>query len=182
MQKLSGAVEAVSGFANGNIPNPTYLDVLGGKTGFIETVALYYKDDLLYEDIIKYFLLHIDPFDNEGQFYDRGESYTPNIFYKNNNEKDMAERVIRELESKLDKNILVNVIPLINFYTAEDYHQDYAENNTIKYCAYREASGRDGFLEKTFQGKSYDKLISNTNNKSDYNQVENNQSTNNKKY
>jgi peptide methionine sulfoxide reductase msrA/msrB len=60
-----------------------------------------------------------------------------------------------------DKKIAVSVLPFKNFFAAEEYHQNYAEENTLKYCAYRESSGRDEFLEKYFNGKTWEQLVNN---------------------
>ena len=96
------------------------------------------------------------------RFYDRGESYQPVIFFRSEEERLVVERAIRELDAAkiFLKPVAVRVLPYTNFYTAEEYHQDYAEENTLKYCAYRESSGRDAFLEKYLGGKSWTELVS----------------------
>ena len=164
LQKAHGVVEVVSGYAGGTLVNPKYSDVTSETSGHRESVEVYYDDKVTsYEDLVHYHLMHIDPTDGGGQFYDRGESYEPVIFYQNEDEKKIVDNAIQELnEVKIfDKSSAVKVLPYKNFYTAEEYHQNYAEENTLKYCAYRESSGRDAFLEKYFGNKSWGELIGN---------------------
>lgn len=162
LQKAAGVVEVVSGYAGGSVVNPTYSDVTSEKSGHREAVEIYYDaKSTTYEALVRYHLMHIDPTDGDGQFYDRGESYQPVIFYGSEEERLVAERALRELdEAKIfDQPVAVKVLPYKNFYTAEVYHQNYAEENTVKYCAYRESSGRDAFLKKYFGTKSWEELI-----------------------
>lgn len=164
LQKAPGVVEVVSGYAGGTLANPTYADVTSEKSGHREAVEVYYDGKVTtYENLVRYHLMHIDPTDGGGQFYDRGESYQPVIFYASDEEKSTAMRAIRELDASkvLPKPVAVRLLPYTNFYTAEEYHQNYAEENTVKYCAYRESSGRDAFLEKYFGGKTWEELVGN---------------------
>lgn len=162
LQKATGVAEVVSGYAGGHVVNPSYSDVTSETSGHREAVEIYYDGkSTTYEALVRYHLMHIDPTDGGGQFYDRGESYQAVIFYGSEEERLVAERALRELdEAKIfDKPVAVRVLPYKNFYTAEEYHQNYAEDNTIKYCAYRESSGRDVFLKKYFGTKSWEMLV-----------------------
>ncbi|MGB4942781.1 MAG: peptide-methionine (R)-S-oxide reductase MsrB [Candidatus Moraniibacteriota bacterium] len=162
LQKAEGVIEVVSGYAGGTVVNPTYSDVTSEKSGHREAVEIYYDGKrTTYENLVHYYLMHIDPTDDGGQFYDRGESYQAVIFYGSEEERLVAEQALRELdEAKIfDKPVAVRVLPYKNFYTAEEYHQNYAEENTIKYCAYRESSGRDTFLKKYFGMKTWEELV-----------------------
>lgn len=162
LQKAPGVVEVVSGYSGGHVENPTYSDVTSEQSGHREAVEVYYDDSVTnYEALIHYYLMHIDPTDAGGQFYDRGESYQAVIFYATDEERMIAEQAIKELNDAkvFDKPVAVKVLPYKNFYTAEEYHQNYAEENTVKYCAYRESSGRDTFLRKYFGDKSWEQLI-----------------------
>jgi peptide methionine sulfoxide reductase msrA/msrB len=162
LQKAPGVVEVVSGYAGGHVENPTYGDVTSEQSGHREAVEVYYDDtQTSYEKLVQYHLMHIDPTDAGGQFYDRGESYQAVIFFQTPEEKMTADRVIRELDDAkvFEKPIAVRVLPYTNFYSAEEYHQNYAEENTVKYCAYRESSGRDAFLQRYFGGKSWAELV-----------------------
>lgn len=162
LQKAPGVVEVVSGYAGGNAVNPTYSDVTSEKSGHREAVEIYYDGKITsYENLVRYHLMHIDPTDGGGQFYDRGESYQAVIFFGSEEERFIAERAIRELNDAkvFEKPVVVKLLPYKNFYPAEEYHQNYAEENTIKYCAYRESSGRDAFLKKYFGTKSWAELV-----------------------
>lgn len=161
LQKAPGVVEVVSGYAGGHVENPTYGDVTSEQSGHREAVAVYYDDTVTnFERLVQYHLMHIDPTDAGGQFYDRGESYQAVIFYTTDEERSIVEKSLQELNDAkvFDKPLAVKVLPYTNFYTAEEYHQNYAEENTVKYCAYRESSGRDAFLQKYFGGKTWEQL------------------------
>ncbi len=162
LQKAPGVIEVVSGYAGGHIENPTYGDVTSEQSGHREAVVVYYDDTVTnFERLVQYHLMHIDPTDAGGQFYDRGESYQAVIFYTTDEERSIVEKSLQELSDAkvFDTPLAVKVLPYKNFYTAEEYHQNYAEENTVKYCAYRESSGRDAFLKKYFGSKSWEELI-----------------------
>ncbi|PJA85312.1 MAG: peptide-methionine (S)-S-oxide reductase, partial [Candidatus Moranbacteria bacterium CG_4_9_14_3_um_filter_45_14] len=145
LQKAPGVREVVSGYAGGTVVNPTYSDVTSEKSGHREAVEIYYDGDITtYENLVHYHLMHIDPTDAGGQFYDRGESYQAVIFYTSEEERLVAERNLQALNNAqiFSKPVAVKILPYKNFYSAEEYHQNYAEENTVKYCAYRESSGR----------------------------------------
>ena len=161
IQKAPGVVEVISGYAGGTLENPTYADVTSEKSGHREAVVVYYDETVTsYENLVRYHLMHIDPTDAGGQFYDRGESYQPVIFYEQDAERMVAEQALKELDEAgiFQAKVAVRVLPYTNFYTAEEYHQNYAEENTLKYCAYRESSGRDAFLKKYYGSKSWEEL------------------------
>ncbi len=155
MEKLPGVHEAISGYAGGKDPNPTYETYL--RKGHIEAVQVYYDPKKLsYEDILTYFLRHIDPTDSGGQFADRGEGYRTAIFYANDEEKRTAEKVLRAWaqSGKFKSPIAVQIRPFTGFYPAEEYHQGYYEKNAGHYQRYRVGSGREGFLKDTWREKS----------------------------
>lgn len=133
LRAISGVVNAVSGYSGGTKTDPTYSDHGDHR----EAVEVSYDPNLVtYKKLCQFFLDHIDPTDSNGQFYDRGESYKTAIYYKNDDEKTIAEGLIQELqESGLypNESILVQVLPATAFYPAESYHQEYAKkirNNT----------------------------------------------------
>lgn len=112
----------------------------------------YDESQVSFKKLCQFFLDHIDPTDAGGQFYDRGESYRTAIYYKNNEEKTVAESLIAELEdSKLfaPLEITVQILPEGLFYQAEDYHQDYADKNITHYTNYAKGSGRVQFISDT---------------------------------
>ena len=147
LRKVEGVLEVISGYTGGDSANPTYEN----HTGHKEAVKVVYDSSkVTFKKITQFFLDHIDPTDEGGQFFDRGSSYTTAIFYKNADEKLTAESLIKELEdSKLyDKPISVQVLSEAPFYTAEEYHQNYASKNPSHYYAYKDGSGRTEFQAK----------------------------------
>ncbi|MGC9553421.1 peptide-methionine (S)-S-oxide reductase MsrA, partial [Vibrio metoecus] len=93
MEKLPGVVNVVSGYAGGNVDNPTYKQVSSGKTGHIESIQVTFDPKVVsYEQVLDNFFRHIDPTDNQGSFVDRGEQYRPAIFYHNAEQLDVAKR------------------------------------------------------------------------------------------
>lgn len=152
LRNLSGVLEVVSGYSGGDLTNPTYEDVVTETTGHREVVQVTYDPDMLsYRQLLQFFLDHIDPTDPGGQFADRGESYTPAIFYATPAEHETALSVLAELDASgiYDAPHAVAVLPRAPFYPAEDYHQDYAGKNPLHYDLYRRGSGREGFVQKT---------------------------------
>jgi peptide methionine sulfoxide reductase msrA/msrB len=153
-EKLIGVKSVISGFSGGNKKNPSYEDVSGGRTTHREVVQVTYDDSLVsYERLLEVFWQNIDPTDNKGQFVDRGFQYSPGIFYHTKNQEKLAKDSLKKLVAlkKFKKKIRTPIIEYKNFYAAEDYHQDYYKKNIIsktKYKYYRNASGRDQFLEK----------------------------------
>ncbi len=149
LEKLSGVKSVVSGYSGGQGLNPTYQDY--DKTGHIEVVEVTYDPSVItYERLLDEFLKKIDPTDDGGQFCDRGPAYRPAIFYKDEEQKKIIERVKENLEKsgKLKKPVSVEIIIASPFYPAEEYHQDYYKKNPLKYKFYRFNCGRDQTLEK----------------------------------
>ena len=153
-EKLDGVIEVISGYTGGTVVNPTYEQVSSGNTGHIESIKVIYDpSNVTYADLLNYFWKHVDPTDGEGQFVDRGGQYVSAIFYANEAEKKLAEASKKALEASnvFTKPIATKILPLADFYKAEEYHQDYYDRNPIRYKWYRHGSGRDKFLEKTWK-------------------------------
>lgn len=152
-EKVDGVIEAISGYTGGQVKNPTYKQVSAGGTGHIESVKVIYDPaKVSYEKLLDYFWQHVDPTDPGGQFVDRGSQYRSAIFYANDTEKRLAEQSKQRLSAtgRFNKPIVTDILPLGEFYPAEDYHQDYYKKNPIRYNWYRYGSGRDQFLKKTW--------------------------------
>ncbi|AGW12235.1 putative methionine-R-sulfoxide reductase/methionine-S-sulfoxide reductase [Megalodesulfovibrio gigas DSM 1382 = ATCC 19364] len=152
-EKIPGVLEANSGYAGGTEPNPAYTDVSAGRTGHLEAVQVVYDpQQLSYADLVEHFWRTIDPTDAGGQFVDRGAQYTTAIFTASDQEREIAERSKRALAAsgRFSKPIVTAILPLDRFWPAEAYHQNFHVANPVRYCAYREGSGRDQFLEKTW--------------------------------
>lgn len=150
MRKAYGVTSVTSGYSGGSTDSPTYESHRGHK----EVILVSYDDvQISYKKLLQFFIDHIDPTDNGGQFADRGESYMAAIFYEGDNERSIAEAVIKELNESgvYVKKADVQIFPRKEFYKAEEYHQNYAEKNPTHYMMYREGSGRESFVAKTCQ-------------------------------
>jgi peptide methionine sulfoxide reductase msrA/msrB len=167
-EKVDGVIEAVSGYTGGEMANPTYKQVSAGGTGHIEAIRVTYDPDKVsYSQLLDVFWRHIDPTDAGGQFVDRGDQYRSAIFFASEEERQMAESSKQALAAsgRFDRPVVTEILPLGEFYKAEDYHQDYYKKNPIRYNWYRSGSGRDQFLANTWAGeetKLDQKISSNT--------------------
>jgi peptide methionine sulfoxide reductase msrA/msrB len=153
-EKVNGVVEAISGYTGGHKENPTYEEVSSGTTGHLESVQVLYDPKIVtYEELLDYFWRHVDPTDPGGQFVDRGPQYRSAIFYSDDTQKRLAEAFKTALENsgRFDKPIVTEILPLTQFYKAEEYHQDYYRKHPLRYKFYRYNSGRDQFLKKTWR-------------------------------
>ena len=140
---LNGVVKIISGFSGGDEANPTYEEVKKQLTGHRETIKVEYDETKIsYKEILDMFLNNIDPFDGEGQFIDRGLSYSPAIFYTNNEEKQQAIESIKIIEKSYNKMCKVAILPYKNFYPAEEYHQNFHIKNPEKIKQEFAVSGR----------------------------------------
>ncbi|MAG47021.1 methionine sulfoxide reductase [archaeon] len=145
--------KAISGYTGGSEENPKYSEVASGQTSHFEAVQVYYNPkEISYKDLLEIFWRQIDPTDNEGSFVDRGSQYRSAIFYHNEEQKQFAEISKAELQNsnKFNKQIVTEILPLKEFYQAEEYHQDYHTKNPVRYKFYRFNSGRDQYRDKTW--------------------------------
>ncbi len=150
VKEAPGVLSVTSGYSGGETDNPTYENHKGHR----EVVLVAYDDEKTsYKKLLQFFIDHIDPTDDGGQFADRGESYRTAIYFENDEEKAIAEAVLTELDEShvYDKPHAVDVLPRKPFYKAEDYHQDYANKNPTHYNLYRVGSGREAFVNRTCQ-------------------------------
>jgi len=143
-EKKLGVIGVVSGYAGGKVVNPTYKQVSKGNTGHIEAVEITYDANIVtYEELLTYLYTHIDPLDGGGQFCDRGYQYKSAIFPVNEKETKIAQKVTKWAYKQLKKEIKTKLLPYINFYSAEGYHQDYYKKNPLRYNYYKYSCGRD---------------------------------------
>ncbi len=153
---LKGVSDVVSGYAGGpkrEIP-PSYEEVSAGNSGFKEAVEITYDPAIVtYDHLLEIFWRNVDPFDEQGQFCDKGSQYVAAIFYNGDAERLLAEASLKKVEDKFSRSVATQVVPRTTFYAAEDYHQDYYKNNSVRYKLYRNGCGRDNTLEKLW-GKS----------------------------
>ncbi|MDB5047031.1 MAG: methionine-R-sulfoxide reductase [Fibrobacteres bacterium] len=156
-EKVQGVSAVLSGYSGGDEVNPTYEQVGSGRTGHAESVeVLYDPAKVSYATLLEVYWRSMNPTDAGGQFADRGKQYRPAIFTRNAEQKRLAEESKAKLAAsgKFSKPIVVEITPFKAFYPAEEYHQDYYKKDPGHYHAYRQGSGRQGFLEKTW-GKDY---------------------------
>jgi peptide methionine sulfoxide reductase msrA/msrB len=154
-EKVEGVVDVISGYTGGRIVNPTYEQVSAGGTGHVEAAKVVYDpSQVTYAQLLQVFWRHVDPTDSGGQFVDRGSQYRSVIFFSSDQERSLAEASKQRLAAsgRFGKPLATEILPLGDFYPAEDYHQDYYKKNPLRYRYYRYTSGRDQFLEKAWAG------------------------------
>ncbi|EKF56269.1 peptide methionine sulfoxide reductase [Galbibacter marinus] len=138
--QLEGVLKVTSGYTGGHLKNPTYKQVLTGSTGHAEACNIVFDPSVIsYDELLEAFFLSHDPTQLNRQGNDVGTQYRSAIFYHNNSQKEKAEYYINTLTQQLiyNKPIVTQVNPFTKFYIAEDYHQQYYENNPNQsYCQY----------------------------------------------
>lgn len=136
--QLNGVTSVVSGYSGGKIKNPTYKEVCTGKTGHAEVCQLTYDLDVItLKEILEVFFQTHDPTTLNRQGADIGTQYRSAVFYHNESQKEIAEEIISELNKAgvWSSPIVTEVTAFSIFYPAEDYHQEYFENNSDQpYC------------------------------------------------
>lgn len=135
MSRVYGVYDVTSGYANGNTENPTYEQVVRENTGHAETVHVKYDPDRVdLEKLLTYYFKIIDPTLLNQQGNDRGKQYRTGIYYTNEADRAIIDRVMAKEQERYDDLIVTEVEPLNNFTLAEEYHQDYLEKNPNGYC------------------------------------------------
>jgi len=148
--KLEGVLSTTSGYIGGTVANPTYEQVSAGNTGHAEAVEVVYDPAMVdYDTLLEVFWRNIDPLDAAGQFCDRGSQYRSAIFYLDEAQKKAAEASLEALQSsgRLPGSIRTQVVMATEFHPAEAYHQNYYQENPLRYKLYRWGCGRDNRLE-----------------------------------
>ena len=162
---LDGVIDVVSGYAGGDIENPSYEEVTTGTTGHIETVQITFNSEIIsYSDLLEVFWRQIDPTDGGGSFVDRGSQYQNAVFYHDDDQKKTAEASIKQLEDsgRYNRPIVTELREFTNFYIAEDYHQDYYKISPVNYKFYRMNSGRDQYRDRVWgDDKDYNPTAAN---------------------
>lgn len=137
-QMLKGVEKVESGYAGGVMENPSYERVSGGDTGHAEVIRVTYNPAIIsYEDLLTVFFGSHDPTTPNRQGADVGEQYRSIILFESEEDKVVAERVSKEIQDSLtdDTRVVTQIVPLGEFYKAEDYHQNYFKANTsAPYC------------------------------------------------
>ena len=136
-EKLDAVYEVVSGYAGGDLQNPTYQSHQGHR----EVVQIYYDAEAIgFDELISYYYRHVDYQDDGGQFCDRGRAYMPAIHVKNDEERAIAKQLAPA----------TSIVPIedeVKFWPAETYHQDYYLKNPFRYKFYRTTCGRDSRVQ-----------------------------------
>lgn len=151
--KIDGVISTTPGYTGGTEKNPTYEQVSTGKTGHLEAIEVTYDPaKVSYIQLLDVFWKNIDPTQNNGQFVDIGSQYRTAIFYHNEEQRRLALESRNRLQEsrKFAKPIATEIRPATEFYSAEDYHQEYYLKNPTRYKNYRRGSGRDRFLEEVW--------------------------------
>jgi methionine-S-sulfoxide reductase len=151
----AGVISTSVGYAGGTKETATYDQVSTGKTDHTEVIQITYNPaKVTYEKLLETYWENIDPTDGEGQFADKGSQYIPAIYYADDAQRLAAEASKKAIATKFaPKPILVKLLPITTFYAAEDYHQRYYEKNSAHYNAYKQGSGRAGYLKETWGKK-----------------------------
>jgi peptide-methionine (S)-S-oxide reductase len=155
-EKLEGVSEAVSGFTGGTLENPTYN---GNHKGHYEAVEITYDPEVIdYQGLLDHFWVNHDPFDERGQFCDKGHSYLAAIFVANDKEGTLAEKSKQEVIAMFpDKKVVTPILPVSKFYPIkeeESYHQDFYKKSPLRYKSYRWGCGRDRRLQEIWGDKA----------------------------
>jgi len=153
--EMKGVVSVESGYSNGHVSNPTYREVCNGDTGHAEVVQVKYDPSVIsFHDLLNVFFAIHDPTTMNRQGGDAGTQYRSAIFYYDDEQKQVAEELIKSLNAQKiwDRPIVTEVTKLDNFSIAEDYHQEYFARNTFQpYCqavvAPKVAKFRKHFIE-----------------------------------
>ncbi len=150
-KELKGVTDIKPGYSGGHIKNPAYREVCTGRTGHAEVVQVTYDPEVVsFAEILEVFFMTHDPTTVNRQGNDVGTQYRSVIFYHNEEQKQIAENVIRQFEEKRIYNapIVTEVIAFDKLYVAEDYHFNYFErNNNQPYCQFIVAPKVEKFKE-----------------------------------
>lgn len=135
-QDVIGVEKAVSGYSGGHVPNPTYEEVCGKRTGHAEVVQITYDADLIsFDEILEIFWRIHDPTTPNRQGNDVGPQYRSIVLYHNEAQKAAAERSMAAAATLWPNPIVTEIVPFEVFYPAEDYHQNYFKDNRLQpYC------------------------------------------------
>lgn len=138
-KRLKGIKSVVSGYAGGNVENPKYDQVSGGKTNHAEAIQITFDPKIiLYDRLLEIFWATHNPTTLNRQGYDIGSEYRSVIFYHSDTQKEKAQESKKKMDrsGKFKDDIVTDIVPFINFYDAESYHQNYYEKNKGNpYCS-----------------------------------------------
>ncbi|MCG8488253.1 MAG: peptide-methionine (S)-S-oxide reductase MsrA [Chromatiales bacterium] len=155
-EKLPGVLDVISGFTGGTLKNPTYN---GNHEGHYEAVEITYDPSKIsYQELLDHYWVNIDPFDDKGQFCDKGHSYLSAIFPGNDRERRIAEQTKKAVETQFPNQVVATkILDQSAFYPiqgAESYHQDFYKKNPVRYKLYRWGCKRDERLKEIWGDKA----------------------------
>lgn len=136
--EVNGVIKAISGYSGGSVPGtPTYREVCSGLTGHAEVIRVEFDAEIIsFEEILLLFYTAHNPTTLNKQGADVGTQYRSVIFYHNEEQKKIAEQITQDVQQYFDDPIVTEISPLINYFDAEDYHQNYYKQNPEQgYCA-----------------------------------------------
>lgn len=166
-ESVDGIVKVVSGYAGGTEENPTYEEVSSGSTGYKESVQVYFDPAVIsYSEVLDIYWKQFNPTDEGGSFYDRGSQYESVIFYRDDEQKEVAEKSKEALDNSgvFDDPIVTEIVKFTTFHPAEEYHQDYYKKNPLRYHNYKKGSGREDFIKGVWGDDNTDQYIQNAKN------------------
>lgn len=135
LKQIRGVEKTEVGYANGHTDNPTYKEVCTDRTGFAETVQVVYNpEEISLKFLVELYFKAIDPTSVNQQGHDKGTQYRTGVYYVDENDRATIQSVFDEVQKEFDEPLAVELLPLENFYPAEDYHQDYLVKNPEGYC------------------------------------------------
>ena len=145
--KVEGVTSTISGYTGGLVVDPTYEQVITGRTGHTEAVEVVYDPaKVTYERLLDVFWRNHDPLAKDRQFCDRGNQYRPGIFYRSEQQRALAETTRAKHQQRFKQPVQTEITAATTFYAAEEYHQDYYKKNPVRYQIYRCNCGRDARL------------------------------------
>ena len=140
---LPGVESVVSGYTGGRVQDPSYERVSAHGTGHWEAIQIVFDPQATsYEKLLDVFWHNVDPTDGGGQFCDRGDQYRAAVFFHDAEQKRLAEASRQRVAQELNQGVATKVLPAVTFYQAEEYHQDYAKRNALRYNLYTRGCGR----------------------------------------
>jgi peptide-methionine (S)-S-oxide reductase len=148
---LPGVAATTSGYTGGTKKQPTYAEVSTGTSGHLEAIEVTYDPGkVTYERLLEIYWRNVDPLDGTGQFCDKGPQYRSAVFVRDERERKLAEASKRAVEARLGRSVATEILPASVFWPAEEYHQDYATKNPVRYKFYRYSCGRDARLREVW--------------------------------
>ena len=149
--KLDGVISTTSGYIGGHVKDPTYKQVSAGITGHAEAVEVLYDPmQVTYAELLEIFWRNIDPLTRNRQFCDRGSQYRAGVFFHDSKQEHLARDYKARLErsGRFEAPVVTEIVAALEFYPAEEYHQDYYKKHPVRYRVYRFGCGRDRRLDE----------------------------------